>query len=116
MFFKSIVLNIVCSKTPCKLTVLSCDDKIIEEFVAQSYFSKFCIRTKRQTIKLIAQYENHTICQTIRLCNKLCQTACLSFSFDTILPQKQLVFVNLSDATYGFPIKNAILNFKKSTP
>lgn len=113
MFYKKILLNIFSSKQPCKVTVFSCDDEVIEEFAIQSYHTKICIRTKGRSIKLFAKYKSQTIYQTVSLYFNLCQSLVVNFAFDTILPHRQPSFITLSDRTYGFPIANAILNFKQ---
>ena len=115
MFFKSIVLNIFCSKIPCKLAILSCDNKIVEEYEIKTYYSKICIRTNNCMIKLLATNKNQTIYQKLYLNYKFCQKYCVNFAFFTILPQKLFNYIKLTDKTYGFPISKAILNFQLSS-
>ena len=115
MFFKSIILNIFCSKIPCKLTILSCDNKIIKNFFINSYYTKLCIRTKDCAIKLLATNKNQTIYQKLYLNCKFCQKYCVNFAFFTILPQKLFNYIKLTDKIYGFPISKAILNFQLSS-
>ena len=111
MFAKKLCLDIYCSKFPCQLTILSCDGDL-KNVTIQSNISKFCFCTKSCAIRLLASHNGQTIHQTIYLTNLLCQKNFVNFVFDRTILQISNNIITLTDANYGFPIANALLNFK----
>ena len=113
MFCKLVKLNIFSSNTPYELTILAQNGQIIKQITIETNKSKICFHTKNCTIKLFARYNNETNYQTAHLSNRLCQSCNVSFAFQSILRPIRPNIIKLSDATYGFPIAKAILNFRQ---
>lgn len=114
MFFKSVTLNVLCFKNPCDLKILSCDGRLIEKLKTRSISSKICFCIRGQFIRLKATYKNHTEYKTIYLCEKRCQDIFVNFAFNTSISQRVFNVITLTDATYGFPVKNALLSFRQT--
>ena len=114
MFAKKVFINIFCSRLPCQLTILSCDNKMITQAFLQTNESQIFVYVKGNRIKLIATYQNETIFQTISLANRFCQIVYTTFAFSRIVNPSRIL-ISLTDANYGFPIANATLNFTKTT-
>ena len=112
MFNKRIFLNIFSSNTPFDLVILSCNGKILKSVNLQSSFSKICIQTNSCCIKLLASFNEQTIYQKIYLSNCRNQNVFASFGFQKSVNPKVFNIITLTDSTYGFPVANAILNFK----
>ena len=113
MFAKKVFINIFCPNLPCHLTILSCDNKIITQTFLQTNESQISIYATGNHIKLIANYQNSTIFQTIYLTNRICQVVNTSFGFCRIINPSR-IFIFLTDENYGFPIANATLRLKKT--
>lgn len=114
MFSQFLCLNIFCSKTPCELTILTCNGFVIKRLTLNKSCSKVCVCTKEKNIKLQAKNESQTIYQEIKICNFLFQNIFVSFGFHAILPARINTFITLHDKNYGFPVDKAILKFEFS--
>lgn len=108
MFCKTVRLKVFCSNTPCQLTILSGNNSVIKTCTVSLCHSEICLRTAGGMLKIIARYQNQTICRIIYLRCCWCQTVCTCFNFNA----PSLVNITLTDANYGFPVSNAILNFQ----
>ncbi len=113
MICKSVVLNILCFKTPCCLTIISDNGHIIKKTTLKYISSKICFCTNSKSIKLIARYNCKTICKTIYLSTSRCQNSFANLLFDTNPFNQSVKIIILLDANYGFPISKAIINFKQ---
>ena len=112
MFNKKVNLNIYSSNIPYELTILSCDGRIIKNVIIQSTISKLCVCTGGCSIRLLASFNNQTIYQKILLGDCQSQSVFASFGFESNINPEILNIITLTDATYGLPVANAILNFK----
>ncbi len=115
MSFKSVTLNVCCSKIPCNLLIISANGHIIQKKLINSFKSKLYFCTRDCEIKVIAKLKDKTFYKTICLNNFKHQNICVNFTFNTVLSQKILNTISLLDANYNFPISKAILNFKQKT-
>lgn len=111
MYGKFVVLSIFCARKPCQLKIIY--DNCFMEKNINANMSKIRICTKNQFIKLIAKYENITYYKTIYLNNCKCQNNFANFMFNVSILQKIKFNIFLTDKNYGFPVSNAILNFKQ---
>ena len=110
MACKSVVLNIICFKIPCCLTVMAQDGTIIKNVQLESYNSKICFNTTKQSLKLMVTYNNMT--EKKKICvDNLCKNNCFKFDFSSKIFQQNDFMIKLYDFNYGFPVDKAILNF-----
>ena len=115
MLYKRIKINVFCSKTPCLLTILSCDGKIIKKIKTKTKNTKICICTKERCVKLMAKYGNQIVFHKICVKGRLCQNVFVNFAFANIFSQKVFNTIILSDKNYGLPVTIASLNFKQKS-
>lgn len=107
MFHQPYILHIYSSRAPYQLTILTCNNQVLQKITVLSQCTKICLCTNDRHVKLIAQAGNQTLFRVINLC-------CNFFHHlwvDLYFPQSQ-VFITLNDANYGLPIANATLNFQ----
>ena len=109
MFCKQVILKLFCSNAPCQVTILNCYNEIVKVCNVLCY-SEICICTRGCWIKVLARYQNQTICRIICLQCRLCQCVSAGFVFTT--PSQ--VLIKLADRNYGLPIANAILSFRQT--
>ena len=107
MHYKFVTLKLFCSNTPCRITILSETDEVIQVFTAHLCHSEIYLRIKACSLKILAQYQSQTLCRIVNLSCCYCQTICASFIFTPLRP---LTFT-LRDENYGFPVPNAVLTF-----
>ena len=110
MCCKKVFLKVYSSKTPCQISVLSCHGCPIKTETICSSFSEICFYTTSSLIFVNAKYNCQTICKKICLKNCCCQNVCVNFDFNEETEQ----IITLSDANYGLPVENAILNFAQN--
>ena len=111
MFFKSVFLNIFCNETPCKVTILTYNDKIIKEQTLQTNQSKIFVCTNSCFLQIYAEYNDQIIYQTIYLSLWQCQNYYFNFLFEKKLTPTTKVNIVLTDKKYGTPVLQSILQF-----
>lgn len=114
MFKKKVVIILYVSKTPCRLTISTNQGEILKSKIIESNNEKICICTKSCEITISAEYGTETIYEMFYLSNKRCQNIFSNIVFSPSRSKKITNIFTLSDATYGFPISNAILTFKQN--
>ena len=112
-FYKSVNINIKCYNTPCCLTVLTHDNKLIKKIILKSFSSRVCFCTKEQIIKIIISCGNKSIYQKIYLKCKKRQDIFVILPISMSSLNVTFLKIMLIDYNYGFPIKEASLNFVK---
>lgn len=114
MFCKYVVveLNIFCLYTPFSIEILSERGEFLKRVKISLNCSKICVRTSGKFIRLIARQGNLSEYKTIFLNDNGCQSVFVSFAFNSAFSRNSFGLVFLKDANYGFPVENAILNFK----
>jgi len=110
MVFKSVLLNVICSKKPYYLTIILDDCEVIKNKKVISNITKYHICTNKKTIRIIARYQTQTVYKTIYLNNNLYNNICVNFMFNTKILQGTIGVFTLVDASYGLPVKQAMLN------
>ena len=109
--FKTISLTVSSNKYPFSFTISTCSGFFIAKRTITSA-SRFCLRTNACCLRLVGKYQNQTIVKSYLVSNCRCQNVFAYFNFFQINPIPTPVQTfTLTDANYGLPVKEAILNF-----